>query len=42
VLGVKSTFLVEPDSEGATVLLLLGVPPADASFVGDSIILLVT
>jgi hypothetical protein len=34
--------LVEPDSKGAIVLILLGVPPADASLVGDSIALLVT
>jgi hypothetical protein len=39
VLGVKSTFLVEPDSDGAAVLLRLGVPPAYVSFAGDSAVL---
>jgi hypothetical protein len=38
---VKSTFLLEPDSDGTVVLLFLGVPPAEVSFVGDPIAWLV-
>jgi hypothetical protein len=39
VLGVKSTFLEEPDSDGAAVLFLFGVQPADVSCMGESIAL---
>ncbi len=36
---MKSTFLAEPDSEGAAVLGLSGILPAEVSFVGDSMVL---
>lgn len=41
MLGVKSTFLVEPESEGLALLFVLGVLPAFVYFAVDSIILLV-
>lgn len=40
MLGVKSTFLVDSDSGRAAALLLLGVPPAVVSLVGEFIVLL--